>query len=352
MTIEFLDIEAARAAALDWPDVYFSPEYGAVVEESDGGRWEIAVGLGGRILSPYMVRPIPAEIAGEEGLFDTISPYGYCGTYVADDVPRADVAAFRRELRGAMTERGVVSEFQRLGGLVPGIHAVTEADPDADVIDFSESVEVMLEPDEETYWTRAQGRHRTSVRKARKTDHTWEEEVAPLDQLLEGGAFRTLYDGTMTRVSARPYYFFADRYYELLAGGLGDDLRLARVRDADGDVVASALFMRWGRRLHYHLAGSQPHAARAGANNLLLDGMIRWGFAHDIASLHLGGGLSRGDALFKFKAQFGGRLLPFWLMRTVLDPVRYDALVARRAAATDRTAEALRESGWFPAYRA
>ena len=34
-------------------------------------------------------------------------------------------------------------------------------------------------------------------------------------------AFRRLYDATMKRVGARPYYFFPQGYYEALAEGLG-----------------------------------------------------------------------------------------------------------------------------------
>ena len=190
-----------------------------------------------------------------------------------------------------------------------------------------------------------------ATRKARKLGLTWEEAPASLAEMT-GGRFRALYDGTMERVSAKPYYFFGDRYYELLHAALGDDLRLAQVRNADGDVVAAALFMRWGDLLHYHLAGSERDAARLGANNLLLDGMIAWGFEHGLRLLHLGTGITAGDALYKFKVQFGGRLLPYWLLRTVLDEERYAVLTQRRATATKREPRELLESGFFPAYRA
>lgn len=352
MTIEYLSIEEAKARPdLTWPDVYFSPGYGAVVEESDGGRWEIAVGAGGRILSPYLLREVPPALCDGAALFDAVSPYGYGGTWAHEDVTKGELAAFRAELRTSQAARGVLAEFQRLGGPLDGAARVLEADPAAEAIRHLDTIAVPFDGDYDRYWAGAQGRHRTSTRKARKLGLTWEEGPASLAEMT-GGRFRALYDGTMERVSAKPYYFFADRYYELLHAALGDDLRLAQVRNADGDVVAAALFMRWGDLLHYHLAGSERDAARMGANNLLLDGMIAWGFEHGLRLLHLGTGITAGDALYKFKVQFGGRLLPYWLLRTVLDEERYDVLTQRRAAATQREPRELLESGFFPAYRA
>ncbi|MCO4769965.1 MAG: GNAT family N-acetyltransferase [Deltaproteobacteria bacterium] len=351
--IEFLNVaEALQRRDLSWPDVAFSPGYGAVSEESDGGRWETAVGAGGRILSPYLLRPIPPELALGEELFDTSSPYGFGGTWVAPGVSVEEVAAFRASFRAAQKERGVVSEFQRLGGLLPGREALMAADNEADFIEHAETVGLLFEGDYDTFWAGAQGRHRTSVRKARKAGFRWSEAPATLQDLQTGGEFRTLYDATMRAVDAKPYYMFSARYYELLLAALGEGLRLAQVRDEGDQLVAAALFMRWGARLHYHLAGSERMAARAGANNLLLDGMIGWGFEHGIESLHLGGGITSGDALFKFKAQFGGTVIPFWLLRGVHDPERYRVLTARRAEQTGRTASELSSSGFFPAYRA
>ena len=357
MTVEFLGVEAARARDdIAWPDVYYAPGYGAVCEVSDGGRWEVAVGAGGRILFPYLLRPVAPELCDGTTLFDAASPYGIAGTWVDPDVPRSEVVAFRRALREAQARRGVVAEFQRLGGLVPGREALRDAlaevDPSAEVAPFSETIELALADGYDAYWTGAVGRHRTSVRKARKTGYRWTEGPATAEDLAPGSAFRALYEGTMRAVEARPYYLFEDRYYSLLGEALGDDLRLARVLDPDGRYMAAALFMKWGDRLHYHLAGSDRMGARAGANNLLLDGMIAWACERGVVSLHLGGGVKPGDSLFKFKAQFGGRRVAFWLLKAIHDPTRYASLVARRAAQTGRPASELAASGYFPAYRA
>lgn len=352
MTIEFLSREEAARADITWPDVYFSPGYGAAVEESDGGRWEVAVGAGGRILSPYLLRPVPEALTRGEPLFDAVTPYGYASTWADPELPLEELTAFRRDLRRRQSEQGVIAEFQRVGGPLPGATRVLQADEDAEAIRHVDTIVLPFASDYDAYWTGAKGRHRTSVRKARKHGFTWEEEPAPLPELLEGGGFRELYDSTMRRVDAKPYYFFDDVYYQRLHEALASNLRLARVRDAAGDVVAGALFMRWSGLLHYHLAGSRRDAARAGANNLLLDGMIAWGFENGVERLHLGGGLTAGDALYRFKIQFGGELLPFYLLRTVLDPVRYATLTERRAEQTGRSPEELVASGFFPAYRA
>ena len=165
-------------------------------------------------------------------------------------------------------------------------------------------------------------------------------------------AFRALYEGTMRRVSATPYYLFDPAYYERLDEGLRGRTWLGSVLDAEDRPVASALFFRWGELVHYHLAGSEQQAARNGANNLLLDAVVRHGMAEGATGFHLGGGLREGDALHKFKRSLGGDALPFQVARCILDSVRYQRLCAARAKLTARTSGDLVATGWFPAYRA
>jgi hypothetical protein len=351
VSLRFLNVGAAAAEDLPWPDVYFAPQYGAALEVSDAADWEVAVWEPGPILLPYLKRPIDPDLCAGEQLYDLVGPYGYAGAWAPDDVTSATWTEFRRAFGEAARERGMVAEFLRLTALVPGTEALAAADPEVELARLSETFRVDLSVGEDAYWARAEGRHRTSVRKARKVGLRAEvTDLAPGDMAAES-PFRALYEDTMRRVDAKPYYLFEQGYYDRL-----EDLRaqtqLGRVLDADDRTVAAALFFRWGDLLHYHLAGSERQAARDGANNLLLDSVARRGMAEGARGFHLGGGLREGDALHKFKRSLGGDALPFRVARCVLDPDRYTRLTELHAQRTSRTAADLTETGWFPAYRA
>lgn len=123
---------------------------------------------------------------------------------------------------------------------------------------------------------------------------------------------------------------------------------LGEVADASGATVSAALFMSWKVVVHYHLPGSSRGAARDGANNLLLDTATAWGIERGYESLHLGGGTSDNAGLFRFKAEFGGTLLEFWLARAVLNDAAYDRLAQRRARELSVPRETLAARNFFP----
>lgn len=346
---------ADAAAGFAAPDLYFTAAYGRLVEASDGGTWELAASADGRIVQPFLLRPVPEPPDGRAA-FDVVSPYGYAGPASVDGLADLSIdldalRRFRADLRAALVERGVLAEFIRFSPLLANAEPTMNADATMAAVHANTTVAVNLRGGAAAAWDAAEGRSRTAVRKASSVGlratvrPLLESDLAPL------GAFRTLYEGTMRRVGAKPYYLFGEEYYRVMAGALLTRTALAEVNDTGGEVVAAALFFRHGPYAHYHLAGSRADAARLGANALLLHAAIRWACDDGATDLHLGGGLKDGDALFLFKRSFGGRTLPFVVGRSVLDPARYERFVEARAAATGRTPEALHSSGWFPAYR-
>lgn len=350
MPLKFLNLTEASAAPIDWPDAYFSPEYGAAAEVSDGGRWELAVWEPGPILYPYLVHEIE-PIEDGNALSDIRSPYGYAGSWAPPDVTPYEWRRFRSAFREAAAQRGIVSEFQRLTPLLPGVAGLIGSDDGLTVVNYSETAVVDLQTGFDAWWTAAEGRVRTAVRKAERTGHEFAISPASHSSVDAAAPFRELYEATMDRVGADDYFRFSGDYYRHLVSGLGSRLWLGQVL-RDGQCVAAALFIWWNDLLHYHLAGSDRDAARQGANALLVTGMIRQATARAASLLHLGGGLRPGDGLWTFKRGFATRSLPFRLATSVLLPGEYAALTSRAAAQLATSEAALKASGYFPAYRA
>ena len=194
-------------------------------------------------------------------------------------------------------------------------------------------------------------RCRTKIRKALKNGYTGAVRQASGHDIEPDSDFRRLYEGTMERVDAAALYFFDDRYYQALLTGLGADLLIAEVKDPFGATVSASLLMRHLDRIHGHLAGSNPSDVGMGTNNLLKWVVVEHALDHGIRQFHLGGGVSAGDNLFRFKKSFGGRELEFRVSGLVIDGDVYDAQVNSRAKECDTTADVLLASGYFPAYR-
>jgi hypothetical protein len=127
----------------------------------------------------------------------------------------------------------------------------------------------------------------------------------------------------MTRVSATPFYFFEEGYFDGLRDALGEHLRLWVVQ-IDGAVAVAALFVETCGIVQYHLSGSDPAFASEGLMKLIVHAVRSWAKERGDTELHLGGGVgSAADSLLQFKAGFSPRRHPFHTLRVVVDQGEY-----------------------------
>jgi serine/alanine adding enzyme len=326
------------------PDVYHTAGYGMAAAFSRFGRWEL-LHWEDRILLPYVVTDTG------RGHVDAASPYGYAGIHIASGCTERDVRSFWRIAGEHWQSAGLVSMFLRMSPLDPGSLAAAAALDDVTMTRRGDTITVPLTAGSKTVWDGMEGRARTTVRKATAGGMTAEVRVAAAPDLCPGAPFRRVYEETMGRVGCAAGYRFPDSYYDALLAGLGPNLHIAEVRAADGEVVSAALVMRHHDRAHYHLSGSMPEGAKAGANNLLLWTILEWAIEAGCTLVHLGGGLASDDSLFRFKRSFGGERSEFWTGTAVLDAGTYDKLVAARAEELGRPVDELMAQPYFPAYR-
>ncbi|MEO3744531.1 GNAT family N-acetyltransferase [Plantactinospora sp. B5E13] len=332
------------ALDLPYPDVYFTPGYGAAAAVPERGEWRLAH-RDGDILVPYVVRRL------DDGTSDAVSPYGYSGLHVRAGRHGTDLARFWADAVDAWRDQGLVTLFLRFSPLDLTSVQRTHELPGVRLTRLADTITVPVDRGPAAVWAAMEGRSRTAVRKARNTGQTVTLRPATAADVAPGSPFRQRYAETMARVGGAPGYLFPDEYYRRLVDGVGPDLHLVQVNDAAGTVVASALLFRHRQRVHYHLAGSDPRGARDGANNLLLWTVLEWAAETGCLLVHLGGGVRPDDNLFQFKRSFGGTRTPFWVGAVVVDPDRYAALTAERARELHRAVEDLESSGFFPAYR-
>ncbi|MDO9497357.1 MAG: GNAT family N-acetyltransferase [Nocardioides sp.] len=322
------------------PDVYFSEGYGRAEEAAGAGEWLRLEAHEGRW-------QMPVHIRREGGFVDAVSPYGYSGIYAAPGLDADSCATAWEGVAATLRQMGVLSLFLRQSPFYS-----PELPPQAVRLNQPHPTVCIPVGSEDDVWKGMAGRCRTSCRKAEKLGVTGAVRAATAQDLRPSSAFRRLYEGAMLRREATQRYFFPDAYYERLKEALQGNLLLAEARDQSGDVVASTLLLRHGRRLHYHLSGSDPAAGRLGATNLLLWEAARWACSNSLDEFHLGGGVTDRDSLFRFKESFGGTLLDYSTHGITLDPVGFRDAVVRRSHELERPFDSVLNDPYYPQFRA
>ena len=273
-----------------------------------------------------------AEKIPEGKYFDFATPYGYGGWLIEGEETEGLFAAYERKA----AKMGAISEFVRFH---PMIQNQTACEGAYDVVPLGEVVHMDL-TSPEVIWSNITSKNRNVIRKAIKNDVKIYSGRYP--EIYE--TFRVIYNGTMDKDEADPYYYFGKEFYESVLNDLPENAQVFYAVKEDV-VIAAAIFLAANGRMNYHLSGSLREYSSLAATNLMLYKAALWGCVHGYRTLHLGGGVGSGeDGLFKFKrAFFRGDLNRFHIGRKIFLPETYDELVGKREPT---------DSGFFPKYRA
>lgn len=310
-----------RAAGVT--DVYYSHGFvaaSAVLVDGEPVLLQLP-GAGGAVLFACLLQRDPTDV---------VTPYGYGGPLGTGADPPLErfPAAYEAWCRA----RGAVSSFVVFHPLTgsgdsPASAAFRRA-PLGDTVAWRLAGRDLL--------AGMHGHHRRLVRRAQADGLEVAIDPAP----GELASFVELYEQTMRRARAAPFYFFPPRYWQELRRGVA----LARVDvRRRGRLVASVLGMGEPPWLHYHL-GARGGNGHPGASHLALYRLAAWGQEHGFETLHLGGGVGgRADSLFEFKLRFApdGRV-GCATGKAVHDRERYLRLAG---------ADAIDWDAFFPAYR-
>jgi serine/alanine adding enzyme len=311
---------------LDRADAYLLREYveGAALLDAGQPTFLHLEGPGGHVLFACLVREIPG------GGLDVITPYGYGGPVTVGKQP--PVERFYELYEGWCSDRGIVTTFVRFHPLFANHR---QAPSGIRVELLAPTIGWRLD-DGRDLLAGMHSKHRNVVRKAAASGVTVSALAGPEDL----APFVELYEETMRRRDAAPFYFFPPAYWERLSG-LGERVV---VFDAvlDGELLATALCLATRPWLHYHLSATSDRARTTGASSLLLLEAARWAQARGFTRFHLGGGLGgRDDSLYEFKRRFDPEgTCEAAVGKAVHDPERYAALGGDA-----------RLDGFFPAYR-
>jgi hypothetical protein len=300
--------DGGAAAASD--DLFRSPPF----MEAEGVTHTLRIDSPARTtLIPLIVR----EVDGSE-LRDAISPYGYPGATIEGDGPAPDAD----EVDWAPTELVSLFVRDRLGD-----PAFAHPSPRSSIY--------LHDPGRERG---IRARLAEQVRAAERSGWRVETIAGPNADDAALAAFEAAYEQTMRRTEAADRYFFGTDYYRAALDF--PDSRLLLAKGPHDEPGAAAIVARSDGFLHYFLGGTTDAALEQSPFKTVVVAMLDLSDELGLP-LNLGGGVTAGDGLERFKRGFANGELPFNTHEVVCDPDEYDRL----GGGTDA-------GGFFPAYRA
>jgi hypothetical protein len=264
----------------------------------------------GESLVPLIVREIEAD-----GI-DAISPYGYPGGIVTGEVPKPD------EVDWSAT--GLVSVFARERLAAPP----WLAEPTA-------RGRVHLHHPSQPRGVRA--RLAEQIRSNERDGWMTFTVPGPDTPAADRATFASAYEQTMRGVGAADRYFFAPSYFDAV---LSFERSWLVVASRNGEGGAAAIVAVSDGVLHYFLGGTTDAARAASPFKNVVAAMLDLADELDLP-LNLGGGVTAGDGLERFKRGFANAEMEFTTHELICAPEAYAALTGDRDA-----------DGFFPAYRA
>ena len=276
-----------------------------------------------------------------EGIYDSITPYGYGGFLLEGNDSSENMNALWNAHVDKMKSENIVDNFVRYHPVLANAVPMKTC---SDVIDLGKTVSMDL-TSEEVIWKNIHSKNRNMIRKAEKNGI-----VIKHGQGLElFDDFIKIYNATMDKDNAEPYYYFKPEFYKSIHEDLKDNYEMFWA-EYDGKIIAMSIMIFANGRLNYHLSGSDLQYRNLAPSNLLLYKAAMWGMEKGMKTFHLGGGVGSGeDNLYKFKIAFNRFSdCQFSIAKHIFDNEKYDELVAERAS---RDAGFDKQSKFFPLYR-
>lgn len=313
------DIKSISKLDINYPDIYFTPEYGRLCELSDKGKWNCVIDKKGELLIPFIEKKIKV---GQDNIKHLVSNYGYGGFYISSKY-RIDYT----KLEEIMQANNSVTHFIRF---TPYFNNNTNG-----LLDFFNNSKITLKgltyginfnsSNYIDYLKNTRKNHRRSLKKYQDKCRFLLRDISSND-ILEHSNFRQIYRETMDRVGSSKYYYFSNEYFQEMFNLLKNNIFIAEIIFVDTDeVISSAIIFKWKNEfLHYHLGGSKTDYLKYAPNNKLHDGIIKYGFNNNYKLYHLGGGVTRNDALDKYKKSFANCEFEYYQGKIIYNKEQFD----------------------------
>lgn len=319
-------------------DVYYLSGYVKAFQIHGDGEPQLLYYEDGGLKAIYVYMKRNTAI---EGIYDSITPYGYGGVLFEGDMSKENFNTFWQAYVIKMNELNIVDNFVRYHPVLANAVPMKEI---SEVIDLSKTIAFDL-TSSEVIWENIASKNRNMIRKAEKNGI--EIHHAHNYELFKD--FIRIYNATMDKDNAERYYYFGEEFYKSIHNDLDGHYEMFYATYG-GQIIAMSIMLFANKQMHYHLSGSMTEYRNLAPSNLLLYKAALWGCKQSYKTFHLGGGVGSGeDNLYKFKAAFNRKSdYQFSIAKHIFNQEKYDELVKERA---DRDVNFNGGSKLFPLYR-
>lgn len=307
--MNFYNLDTVKNINIDYPDLYFTPEYGKACEYSDNSIWELCKFKD--LIYVYLKQPIEYN---NKTYYDLITPYGYSGYYYENkETYNEFLPLFRKKAleKNYLTE--VVRQNPYINIELSNYNVITSK------ILYSINTNKELELKDKS--------HRNAINKAIKNNLKFTINM-DIDN------FKFIYEDTMKHLNSNKYYYFNESYYKNL-----NNYFIANVY-YDNILCASCIIFKYNNFLHYHIGGSLLEYRKYGCNNFLHYKVSKYAAENNYQYYILGCGLKDGDSLSKFKKKLSNKEFNYIIYKNILNKEIYDKL-----------SENIKLNDFFPGYK-
>ncbi len=294
-------------------DVYDHFDYiNANCEYNDRQEMFVAATSKGMLVYPYIRRRI------NQNYDDLVTAYGYGGPFRVGEFTDDEVMIARQHFVALEENDRTVTETIRYHPLRMD-HAIMKAFGKA--VPVRQTVHVQLNEPFEKLTERFHKMTKRNVKRAIR-----EQLTVVRGDASDIHTFMHLYEATMNRRSAIDDYYYPDSYFNnLMTSESFESEFLFAV--FENTVIAGVLVLYGDDGANYHLGGSLKEYLPLRPNHFLFSEMIRRAREKGKTHLHLGGGATGQDALFKFKLSFSGdEPLPYYIGQCIFNEEIYQQL--------------------------
>ena len=305
---------------INYPDIYFTPEYGKACEQSDGAVWELCQYKD--LIYVYLKKEYAV---GSTVYYDLITPYGYSGYWFKEQATFDEfILLFRTYAfdQNFLTE--VVRQTPYLGVDISSDYSVIATKPifSIETTNF-----------DNYYTTILKSSTRNIIKNASILNYSY--KMVELNEESIQASFLDMYNQTMVKVNASPYYYFNPGYYAHM--GQLPNCKLICIYDKSNCIIGSSIIFIYKEFVHYHLSCNDNSSNCI--TNFLLNSVIREiGIGKKII---IGGGLTANDSLHSFKKKISTTRYEYVVYKHVFN----ETVCNKIAASYDAP------KGYFPIHR-
>jgi serine/alanine adding enzyme len=315
----FYNLDNINEVDIDYPDIYFTPEYGKACEYSDDAIWELCKYKD--LIYVYLKKPIEFD---NNTYYDLITPYGYSGYYYENKNTYDEfIGLFREEA----IKRNYITEVLRQN---PYLNIKIE---NYEVIS-SKTIYGCNYDNKNDYLKRLKSKQKNMVNKALKNKLIMEYNDIKKHDLSNDSIFRKLYIKNMDFVNSTKYYYFNNEYFKQLE--TFNNLILVKILNDNKEIIGCALFFNYKNFIHYHLSCNDRSL------NCITD-FLFYSVIDKLCNksklLILGGGLKEGDSLSKLKEKISNKNYEYVIYKNIINHEIYEKL-------SENT-----NTNYFPPYR-